>query len=318
MKIIKRLISILICAALSFSLLSTNAFAMNNHNNPINSPQNICIDEIEDGYVFTEKANDKSVAIITSNLENIIAISIIYISNPNIVHQWIISDYPMDNFSQNSFAAWENIISCAENNLNEASLVEISIDEIDENTPSPLNSTGADLAKDLRGIVGYEYSNRYTNRSRIMDGHTYRLYETMEFSFTKGFTLSWKNGFTIASVLVSIISVAATSANVSLLCGILGIATSIASTVLPAGKVNKYSCMVLYTRYVTVDYGSKQYGHAYKFRIFDGYEDADLNSTGRAHVFPNTKDPMYDANQSEEYFNNGIFNEAYNAYNNIF
>ena len=196
-------------------------------------------------------------------------------------------------------------------------MVEISIDEIDENTPSPLSSAGADLAKDLRGIVGNEYSNKYTNRSKIMDGHTYRLYETMEFSISKCNTLSWKSGTTIASILAGIISVAPIPANVATFCGIMSIVGSVASTQLPEGKINRYSCMVLYARYVTVDYGSKQYGRAYKLRNFDGYEDADLNSSGRAHVFPETGDPYYDANQSEEYFNNGIFNEAYNAYNNI-
>ena len=78
-----------------------------------------------------------------------------------------------------------------------------------------------------------------------------------------------------------------------------------------------YNYIAIYTRYITVDYGTVQYGHAYKIRNFDGYEEAALNSTGRAHVIPDTEILYYDANQSEEYFNNGIFNEAYNAYNNI-
>ena len=109
-------------------------------------------------------------------------------------------------------------------------MVEISIDEIDENTPSPLSSAGADLAKDLRGIVGNEYSNKYTNRSKIMDGHTYRLYETMEFSISKCNTLSWKSGTTIASILAGIISVAPIPANVATFCGIMSIVGSVAST----------------------------------------------------------------------------------------
>lgn len=317
MKIARKLISSLTCIAVFLSLTNINAFAMNSNENLVNTQQNVYLEKIEDGYVFTQKADDKSVAIITSNTENVVAISIIYTSNSDIVYQWIINDYPMEGFSQNSLDFWDSIISYAENNLDNASLIEISVDEISENTPMPFSSADADLAEDLVGIVGEEYSNKYTNRLRVMDGHDYRLYESMEFSIRKCATLSWQTGASIASVLAGVVSIAPVPPHVALFTGVLGIVAAVASTILPAGKVNQYSCMALYTRYVTVDNGSTQYGHAYKIRTFDGYEDANPNSTGRAHVFPATEVLFYDPNQSEEYFNNGIFDEAYNSYNNI-
>lgn len=316
MKITKRLVSILTCIAFSFSLLSINASASSSNGHSVNSNQNIHLDEIENGYVFTQKSDDKSVAIITSNTENIIAISIMYTPNSNIIYQWILNDYPVNNFDQNNLSSWHNIISYAEKNLNKASKVEISVDEIDENTPMPFSSAGADLAKDLVDIVGSEYSDKFT-RIKRMDGNDYRLYETKEFTIRKDRTLSWKSGVTVASILVSIVSVTATAGNVALISSVLGLIGSVASTVLPAGKINRYSCMVLYTRYITVDYGTTQYGHAYKIRNFEGYEDADLNSTGRAHVIPDTEILFYDPNQSEEYFNNGIFDEVYKTYNKL-
>lgn len=314
---IERAISILLSVSMLLSTVST-AFAAENTENFTNSPQDTYWEELVDGDVFVQQTDRKLVAIITSDAEHIVTISIKYVSQPNLVYQWIINDYPVAEFRPDDLSFWNDIIEYAEGKMGAASLVEFSIEEISENDPMVFSSAGADLAADLEGITGKEYADKYTYQLKRMDGHDYRLYETMEFNIRQLSTLSWKSGTSIASVLVSIIGVVATGANVALLCSILGIASSVASTVLPAGKVNKYECMVQYIRYVTVDYGSRQYGHAYKIRNFEGYENADTNSTERAYVIPDTELLYYSGSQTEEYFNSGIFDEAYNAYNNIF
>ena len=51
-----------------------------------------------------------------------------------------------------------------------------------------------------------------------------------------------------------------------------------------------------------------------KFIYYKGSEDASLNSTGRADIYVDSKEEVYDGNQSEEYFTSGIYDSAYEQY----
>ena len=309
----KRFLSLFLALAMSLSLTTSSFAAGGVGNNSVET----YMEEIADGHLFIQRTDDKLVAIATNDIKHIVNIAIKDTSKSDAVYQWLINDYPVAAFCPDDPSFWNDIIVYAEGKMDEASLAEFSFEEVDENEPMVISSAGADLAEDLNSIVGAEYSDRFTGSVRVIEGHVYRLYETMEYYISKVNTFSWGTGITVAAWIVGFLGVAATTITVSRLCGILGLASLAIDGLMPVGKMNKYQCAVTYTRYVTVDSGSRRYGPAFKFRYFDGYEDANFNSRGRAHVIPDSEILRYDMNQSEEFFNSGIFNEAYKAYNNI-
>lgn len=310
----RQILSALLVLSMMFSLTAT-AFA-SGHTESF--PPETYVQEIVDGDIFIQRSDSKIVAIATGNTEHILDISILYPSDTAVIYHWLIDDYPVVVFSPDDLSFWTDIIEFAEQRTTEADLIESpSIQEAIEHEPMPFSSAGADLAAGLRELVGAQYSNKFIPPLKMIESHTYRLYETMEYQITKANQLSWANAMTVSSIVVSVVGILLPPVGaMQQICTVLGIAFQGAATLIPPGKMNRYNCMVMYTRYVTIDGGGRQYGPAYKVRYFDGYEDADLNSTGRAQVLPND-DPPYYGSQSEEFFNNGIFIDAYKTFNNI-
>lgn len=303
-----RITAILLTFSIVLSMSST-VFAANG--DPVYYDQNVNISEFRDGYIFIQKTEEKSVAIITSNTEHTIYASIMYAEKKDVVYQWIIDDYP-EEFCASDPSFWNGIILYIEENTNEATLVDFWYEEANENDPELFSSAGADLIERMQELEGFGYTDKYI-KMRIMDSHTYRMYETKEFKVIRDGSYSWKDGASLASIAAGIAGLA-TSGVASTICGVLGLVFSGLGMVLPAGSVNKYICAVLYTRYIKVDYGSREYAHAYKIIYYDGCENADLNSDERADILVETRYETYDMNQSEEYFNNGIFDSAYKMY----
>ncbi len=97
------------------------------------------------------------------------------------------------------------------------------------------------------------------------------------------------------------------------ICNILGIVfEGIDQVMKDAGAAYEYRCLAYYTRYVTVDSGSIQYSEANKSVVYKGNENASLDSTERAHIIAESKTVEY--YPYEDYYNNGIFDAAYEAY----
>lgn len=284
----------------------------------INSSCETYLEEIDGGMAYIQKSSSKIVAIATNNDKHIISISILYRNNASNVYQWIINDYPYSKFNTNDPSFWNDVIKYAEEKLSQASVVTFSIEEAGRIAPRTVGSSaGADLTADMVAHLGKEYSDKYIQVRRMDDGRNYKLYETMEFDIQKVNTLSWKSGVTLTSVIVNVLSLIAGSTTVGTICSVLGLASTVAEQVLPAGKMNKYGCMALYTRYVTVENNPGQQATATKIISYEGYEDASDNSTGRAHIISDTKLVYYSGNQTEQYYLSGIFEEAYRHYNKL-
>ena len=312
---LKKSITALLVVSILISM-SPTVFAVSNYENPTSNYQDFYVEDFGGRNIFFQRTNSKNIVIITNETEHIVLISIKYSGQSDVIYQWVINDYPVKEFSPDDFDFWNDVILYAEENIDKATLVEFTTEEINENDSMPFSSAGADLAEDLENIVGQPYSDKYLYSKR-MDGHDYKLHQSMEFYITKDGKRSWNPGTTIASILLDIIGVTATSINISILCTILGIGISELDTIIPAGSFNYYSCLVMYTRYVTVDNDDRQYSYAYRFMHFDGEEEASLNSRGRACIFPETKMIYYSGNQTEEYFYGGLFDEAYKVYNKL-
>lgn len=309
----KRILSLFLAITCLLAVVPISALAANV--NPV-----IYLDEIADGNIFVQKTQEKIVTIGTNDVEHIVSISILYSKDiyPKescIVYQWVFSDYP-EPFSPNDTSFWEDVIEYAETRKNDASLIPFTLDEAEPNGQMTRSSAIADLAADLQNRVGREYSGKYIEMRR-MGGHDYRLYETLEYNIHEIDTLVWKKAATLLSIITSTLGLKGTDSTLDVISYVLGLASAVPNQIISPGKVNEYECMALYTRYVTVDYGTRQYGHAYKVRSFKGYENAEDNNTERAYIVPDSEMLYYDLNQSAEYFYGGIFDEAYNEYNNI-
>lgn len=311
----KRFIAALLSVCMLIAIMPA-AFASNRFGNSANSSQNIYMEVVEGGNLFAQKTDDgDNIVIITDDAEHTISISIVYAKQSNRVYQWSIKDYPVEEFRPDDIEFWNDIICYAEDNMDQADKFDVTKIAVDENFPVPSSSANADLMEDLEDIVGYEYNNKYTYQLRRMDGHDYRLYESMNFSIKlSGFNIT-EAGMTAATVLSSILGILPTSLNLSLLSGVFGLVFNTLAAIVPEGKNNIYTCIALYNRYVTVDGGSYHYADAYKIRSFTGLEHAEPDSRGRAHIFPDTEELYYDLNQTEEFYNSGIFDAAYIEYN---
>ena len=260
--------------------------------------------------MFIQETNEKLIAIGVDNTTHVITISIKYKTTPDTVYQWIFTDYPEKAFNMNDLSFWDGIIDYAEERPAEATPVHFTTEEISADEPMVISSAGADLREDLQELVGTEHYDKYVS-TRVINGKIFHMYEHLSFNIYKTRTVSWSTGITLASLVTNILGLATTSRTLAIICGVLGIAYTVASEIIPEGRIITYTCEANYHRYVKLDSGSK-YALTDKFVTYTGYEDADLNSSGRASIVPETKKEVYGI--SEDYFNGGIFNDAYNNY----
>lgn len=81
--------------------------------------------EIEGGDMFALLTDAKSVAILTNDNENLIRIAIVYLHQPDVTYEWIVTEYSELPFKSNEGWDWEEIVDYAEEHLNNATLVQI-------------------------------------------------------------------------------------------------------------------------------------------------------------------------------------------------
>lgn len=271
------------------------------------------VEDIGSGKMFIQETDEQLTAIGADNATHTITVSIKYTDDPNTVYQWVFMDYPEDEFDMNDLSFWEDVINYAESKTEQATVVYFVTEEISEDEPMVLSSAGADLREDLEGYLGEtEHSNRSVS-TRVMDGRIFQLYEDLTFNiYSSGVRHSWNTGITISSLVVGVLGLAATSRIMATICGVLGIAFTVASMTLSSGKINQYTCAANYYRYVKLQSGATYYAVSEKIVTYKGYEDASLNSSGRASIVSDTKVERF--SRTESHFNNGIFDEAYNNY----
>lgn len=305
----RRSVGLILVLCLLLSITSP-AYAANTEID-LNDLPNTYHSAIEGGDMFVQEADGKLVTILTNEAEQLVTISIKYDPASNTVYQWILESYPVNPFAPESLSFWTDIINYAEDRMDEAAIVEFEVESAMQNNAR--SSAGADLYNDLVSIVGTPYSDTLTE-VRSIEGHTYRLYEALEFDIKNVTVNRWLTAITVASFITGIVGLTATSSTIITVCGIFGLATTTASTLIPAGSTNEYTCKAIYTRYITVDGSVKWYAGAYKTKSFKGYEDASDNSTGRAKIFGSSVNIKYTS--TGDIYNTGLWDIAYANYNN--
>lgn len=266
--------------------------------------------EIDNGKMFIRETNEKLIAIGADSTTHVVSISMKFMTDPNTVYQWMFDDYSDEAFDVNNLSFWEGIIDYAEEKMEEATVVIFTDEEAVADAPMARSSAGADLRADLEDYHGTEHTDKYIN-TKVMYGKIFHMYEHLYFSISTAGAKSWNNTITIASLIVGVLGLAATGPIMAAVCGVLGVAFTSASMFISAGKLNKYRCEAHYHRYVRLDSGSK-YALTDLIVSYTGYEDANLNSSGRASIIPESRSDNY--SHSEDYFTSGIFDDAYESY----
>ena len=287
----KKFISILLTLCMFISMTST-AFAVNDSKETMATPST-SVSAIEGGHLYTSVRSDMNIAILTNNDAHLIDISINYLSSPNTVYQWTIPDYPKCTFTiSDSF--WNGIVAYAENRIADANIVTFT--EIFYDEPIELlqtrSSAGADLLEELESFIGTsEYFGRHVHTSTYQ-GQVFRVFESMDFRILTNGAKSWSTTISVSSLIVSVLGVVATTTLISTICGVFGVALSAASLI-PPGKINKYICRAINYRYVTINGSEYAYNKTDRFIEYNGYENADNNSTERAYADSGSRTVSY-------------------------
>lgn len=286
----KKFISILLTLCMIVSITST-AFAADTSTS--SSTPSTSVSTIDGGHLYVSIGSDENIAILTNVEDHLIDISISYLSSPNTVYQWTITDYPESTFTT-SDDFWNGVVAYAENRMTDASVVtftEVSYDEPIE-LPQTRSSAGADLLEDLEEFMGTsEYFGRQIY-STTYQGQVFRVLESMDFRILTNGSKSWSTTISVSSLIVSVLGLAATTTLVGAICGAFGVALSAASLI-PPGKINKYICRAMNYRYVTINGSEYAYSMADKFIDYNGYENADNNSTERAYADSGSRSVSY-------------------------
>ena len=158
--------------------------------------------------------------------------------------------------------------------------------------PQTRSSAGADLLEDLESFMGTgEYFGRQIY-STTYQGQVFRVLESMDFRILTDGSKSWSTTISVSSLIVGVLGLTATTTLVGTICGVFGVALSAASLI-PPGKINKYICRAMNYRYVTINGSEYAYSMADKFIDYNGYENADNDSTERAYADSGSRSVIY-------------------------
>lgn len=310
----KKVISLAL-AVIMLMTMSSIAFAANESRN-----NQTYIGQISNGNIFSKKTANMLVTVLTDNTRRLIDISIKYLNQPNIVYQWQIQDYPVARFEPASISFWNGIIEYAERNISSATPVtftdvtyEKPIDVTDRRS-----SAGADLLQDLRSFIGQgEYFDVLkTSTPLYRNGVAFRVYESMQFRILTDGHKAWSTTITVASLITGVLGLFITESLILTICSVFDIVVN-AGTILSPGKINKYICRAMIYRYVTANGSKYIYNITDKFIDYKGYEDANINSTGRAYADSGSQTINFIQGQS--YFGSytAQVDDAYQMYLNI-
>ena len=255
-------------------------------------------EDVADGKLYVQQDRNRIIAIINNEKTKLVDISIKYVNDENKVYHWVVENGLVDNLN------YKDIIAYANDNFSSAEIIDfydVTYDEPIEVNSNARLSAVADLYEDLEKYVG---SSRYKKKlmyTRKDDGNKYQIYETLTFRCVATGYKSWSKKISVSSFIVSVIGAVATDARVKMICEVFGLVSN-ASSLIPAGKVNKYICRAYYSRFTTINGSSYAYTMTDKTVEYKGYEDAD--GAGRARLDKATKDTYY--SDSSSYFSSYV------------
>lgn len=309
----KKFLSIILSTAILFSISAT-AFATERE---IATPTSAVVD-ISGGNLYTSEEGGKRVAILTNDENHLLDVSICYLSAPNTVYQWTITDYPISTFTPSNPQFWYNIVDYVEDQMSDANIVyftEVTYEEPIE-LPQTRSSAGSALLNQLEELMGLgEYSDTVVHNITYQ-GQRYRILEYMDFRILNDGSKSWSNTIQVSSLIVSVLGIVYSLSVLSAICSAFGVAIN-AYSELSAGTINKYICLADVCRWVSINGSTYPYNITDKYFEYRAYEDADLNSRRGAYIDTGSKAEYYTDDEAYFYSNDSQIMDAYVAFSRI-
>lgn len=308
----KKNISIVLAIVIVCSLPSTAFAASSSVATSLDENSILC--QAEDGFMFITTSDELCATIITNDTLHIVTVSIKYSIQSNEVYQWYIDDYPHP-FHSSSAAFWDGVIAYAENHMGQAEVVSFSseVSNSVERSIQPCSSAVADIYPQFVTCVGTSPFNRIMRYNTTIGGNAVHVYEDMTFDIRIAQTKSWSTAVFVSTLITSILGLFVTNTLVNALCTAFNLIVSAVAEV-KAGKLNQYSCLALFSRYVNINDSTYPYNMTERGVTYYAYENATPNNTDRAQIDVGSNYTEY--SPSETYYRDCSAQalDGYNAY----
>ena len=280
----KRVVAFFLCACMIMSCSST-AFAYSSQKEGTNSeiftietPVGDCVVQVSEDEVITVMKSEDGTEVNYTDLDN-----------TGDIYKFMLDDEDTENLES---AEPQEVIRTVENvkddYLDVTQKIEGSIEYTEDPmaVPLPRSSITADLFADLEDLEGPEYDDLLIGSS-TKGGTTLEVYEEMKFQVRETNTLKWdyEADITLGTFIAAFMRLSRPeSIAVACLSIVFNVANDEASRISGKGELQRYRCTAWRTRYTVLEGTSRRITENHYFRDYVGYDDMDMNSTGRAAV----------------------------------
>lgn len=299
----KRVVAFFLCACMIMSCSST-AFAYSSQKEGTDSeiftfdtPVGDCIAQVSENEVVTVVINEKGVEVNYTESDN-----------AGNIYKFMLDEEDIKSLKD---AAPKQIISTVENikgdywDVTERIEGRVEYTEADPMAaPLPRSSITADLFEDLEDLEGPEY-DKLRIGSSTKGGTTIEVYEEMQFQVRETKRLKWDLGTTVSlgTFITAFLGLSVpTTVAIACFSAVFDVVSDAASQISGKGELQTYRCTAWRTRYTVLKGTSKRITENHYFRDYVGYDDMDLNSTGRAAV--NGDELTISYNPDSEFYTN--------------
>ena len=274
---------------------------------------------LSDGNLYVFSGDNENIVVSVLNGSDMIEINFAFKSEPNTVYQYY-TEKSEDMFLAEEVVNWDVIKDFCQINLSHAKQIIFTIEETVYEEPIDVTnmrgSVTADLKEDLADIHGNEYEKKRVHNA-MYKGQVIIIYERMDFRIQKTRSFSWSTGeelMTLGAFLTEQMGLTTTAETLRAFSKIFGVAESVTSKISGSGTLEKYNCIATIGRYASVNYSEYAYTMTDEVYTYEGYDDADVNSSKRAAVVRESVEHYY--TDSASYFKdyNAQVQDAYSQF----
>lgn len=285
-----------------------------------NTEAEIEILTLDDGSIYTRKASTQNVVVTIPSNSSQIEIDFSFTSNPDKVYQFYTS-YDHDLSLANATSEdWSFILALCQSSLSSAKQIDFSVEDVTYEEPIDISRTRSSVAADLiEGLIelqGKEYEKLVVH-STTYQGQNIKVYQMKVHRIYEAGYKRWSTGedlITLGAFITGVLGLTATATVLGVFSIVFGVLPSAASKISGSGRVDKYKCDTIYSRYTTVNNSKYVYTMTDEVYEYMGYDDNDIASTARAAI--DSSDCTHFYYDSEAYYNSfsAQVQDAYNLF----
>lgn len=267
-----------------------------------------CVLPAANGHMYYELTNAQSICVMTNIDKNTIEVNIVNVSEPEVVHRWVLSDYDTNAYNTQDF--WDSIIQYANSHVEEAQTIMVKHGEVDESKGGALIF----LWEEFNTMIESEYYDvlKYTANK---NGETMRIYETHVPKIELWDSLTWSDGVTIGGLISTLLGVEITNTLVQCIAKAFDVIMDVSSLLPERSKLEQYRCSDHYFRYTTVNGSKYAYNITDKYTDYFGYDAP--NQVGIPNIDHGSKETWYSQNATYYRSYSSQVNDAYEMFLDI-